>query len=146
MVLQAVSVLLNKKISIIILPLNQIGKEQAEKIAHIGGTPCFLNADTVSDSLLKDITAAKYTHILMSPEFAVSERLRKIILEPRFKDRLALVVIDEAHLVQLWGVKFRTDYTRLHLLRSLLGRHIPLYLCSATLDNSTLNALIKGIG
>jgi superfamily II DNA helicase RecQ len=65
-----------------------------------------LNADTVSDSLLKDITDAKYTHILMSPELAISERLREIILEPRFKDRLALVVIDDAHLVQLWGVKF----------------------------------------
>jgi superfamily II DNA helicase RecQ len=146
MILQSVSVLLDKKISIIILPLDQIGKEQAEKIACIGGRPCFLNADTISDRLLKDVSDGKYTHILMSPELAVSDRLRKIILEPRFKDRLALVVVDEAHLVQLWGVKFRTDYARLNLLRSLLGRQVPWYACSATLDSSTLDALIKGIG
>jgi superfamily II DNA helicase RecQ len=81
----------------------------------------------------------------MSPELAVSDRLRKMILEPRFKDRLALVVVDEAHLVQLWGIKFRSDYAQLNLLRSLLGRQVPWYVCSATLDSSTLKAVIKGI-
>jgi superfamily II DNA helicase RecQ len=111
MILQAVSVLLNKSISIVILPLDQIGKEQAEYIKQIGGQPCFLNADTISDKLLKDIRDAEYTHVLMSPELAVSERLCKTILEPKFKDRLALVVVDEAHLVAHWGIKFRTDYS-----------------------------------
>lgn len=125
MILQAVSVLLNKSVSIIILPLDEIGKEQAEYIKQIGGKLCFLNADTISDKLLEEVGDAKYTHILMSPELAVSEQLRKTILKPRFKDRIALVVIDEAHLVAQWGIKFRTDYLRLNLLRTLLGREIP---------------------
>jgi len=85
-------------------------------------------------------------NILLSPELAISERLRKTILDPKFKDRLALVVVDEAHLVQLWGVSFRTDYARLNLLRSILGHEVPWYCCSATLDTPTLTALIKGIG
>lgn len=113
MILQAVSILLDKTISIVILPLDEIGKQQANKIARLGGRPCFLNADTISDRLLMDVRNAKYTHILLSPELAISEKLRKTILDPKFKDRLALVVVDEAHLVQLWGVSFRTDYAML---------------------------------
>jgi hypothetical protein len=146
MILQAVSVLINKSISIVILPLDRIGQQQTSYIKQIGGRPCFLNADTISDKLLKDISSGKYTHILMSPELAVSERLRKTILEPKFKDRLALVVVDEAHLVSHWGVKFRTDYSRLNLLRTLIGPKIPWFACSATLDSKTLTDLIKGVG
>lgn len=47
-------ILLRKTINIIILSLNRIGKEQAEKIAHIGGQPCFLNADIICENVLKD--------------------------------------------------------------------------------------------
>jgi superfamily II DNA helicase RecQ len=145
MILQAVSVLQDKKISIVILPLDQIGKEQAGYIERIGGRPCFINADNISNRLLRQISDGKYTHLLMSPELAVSEKLRKTVIAPKFKDQLALIVIDEAHLVQQWGVKFRTDYARLHLLRTLLGRKIPWFACSATLDSLTLDALIKGV-
>jgi superfamily II DNA helicase RecQ len=146
MILQAVSVLVNKSISIVILPLDRIGQQQASYIEQIGGQPCFLNADNINEKLLKDISNGKYTHILMSPELAVSERLRKTIQDPKFKDRLALVVVDEAHLVSHWGVNFRTDYSRLNLLRTILGPSIPWFACSATLDSKTLTNLIKGVG
>jgi superfamily II DNA helicase RecQ len=125
MILQAVSVLVNKSISIVILPLDRIGQQQASYIEQIGGQPCFLNADNINEKLLMDISNGKYTHILMSPELAVSERLRKTTQDPKFKDRLALVVVDEAHLVSHWGVNFRTDYSRLNLLRTILGPSIP---------------------
>jgi hypothetical protein len=82
MMLQAVFIFLDKMISIIILSLDQIRKEQAEKIARIGGQPCFLNFDTISNlKLLEDIGNGKYTHVLMSPGPTVSDRLRKVILE-----------------------------------------------------------------
>jgi superfamily II DNA helicase RecQ len=136
MILQAASVLINKSISIVVLPLNQIGER-----------PCFLSADTPSDQLLHDTRSGKYTHILMSQELAVSERLR-IIVEPKFKDRLGLVVIDEAHLVSHWGIKYRTDYSRLNLLRILIviSPKVPWFACSATLDSKTLTDLMKGVG
>jgi hypothetical protein len=131
MILQAVSVLLDKSMSIVILPLDQIGKEQAEYIERIGGRPYFLNADTISNKLLKDVADAKYTHILMSPELAVSQRLRKTILEPKSKGRLSLVVVvDEAHLVSQWGVKFRTEYSRLNFsAQRLIPRYLELASC-----------------
>jgi hypothetical protein len=67
-------------------------------------------------------------------------------MHPGFRDRLALAVVDEAHLVAQWGKDFRTDYARLHQLRSLFGRDVPWFACSATLDMKTLHTVIEGLG
>lgn len=74
---------------------------------------------------MKDIERGKYTHVLMSTELAVSDKLRKTVLEPKFKNKFASVVIDEAYLVEVWSIKFKPDYARLRLLRSFLSRSIP---------------------
>ena len=146
MILQAVSLLLAKSITLVVLPLNQIGVEQANYIESIGGRACFLNRETLSSELLDRIRAGKFTHVLLSPELAISDTFRPTALHPSFRDRLALVVVDEAHLVAQWGKDFRTDYARLHQLRSIFGRDVPWFACSATLDIKTLHAVIEGLG
>ena len=146
MILQAVSLLLAKSITLVVLPLNQIGVEQANYIESIGGRACFLNRETLSSELLDRIQAGTFTHVLLSPELAISDKFRPTALHPSFRDRLALVIVDEAHLVAQWGKDFRTDYARLHQLRSLFGRDIPWFACSATLDIKTLHAVIDGLG
>jgi superfamily II DNA helicase RecQ len=57
----------------------------------------------------------------MSPELANSQRLRSVLEMPKFKDQVSLIIIDEAHLVEQWGVKFRINYTRLNELRVVIG-------------------------
>jgi superfamily II DNA helicase RecQ len=146
MILQAVSLLLDKSITLVVLPLNQIGVEQANYIENIGGRPCFLNRETFSSELLDRIQAGKFTHVLLSPELAISGKFRPTAIHPGFRDRLALVVVDEAHLVAQWGKNFRTDYARLHQLRSLFGSEVPWFACSATLDMETLHVVIEGLG
>lgn len=146
MILQAVSILLAKAITLVVLPLNQIGAEQTNYIQNIGGRPCFLNAETFSAELLEEIQAGIFTHVLLSPELAISDKFRPTATNPGFQSRLALVVVDEAHLVAQWGKDFRTDYARLHQLRSLFGRDVPWFACSATLDLKTLHVIIEGLG
>jgi hypothetical protein len=46
MILQAVSCLLSKSITLVILPLDRIGTEQAEYISRLGGRPCFQHIDS----------------------------------------------------------------------------------------------------
>ena len=99
MILQAASILIRKSITLVVLPLNQIGLEQAEYITRIGGRPCLLNADTISAKVLTDIQNGKYTHVLISPELAIGDKFHATAINPVFKERLGLVVIDEAHLV-----------------------------------------------
>jgi hypothetical protein len=55
MILQAVSLLIEKTITLFLLPLNQIGIEQAEYITSLGGRPCFLNTDTITAELLGEV-------------------------------------------------------------------------------------------
>ena len=146
MLLQAVSLLLEKAITLIVLPLNQIGIEQTEYIRSLGGRPCFLNADTTSAELLEEVKAAKYTHVLLSPELAIGDKFRAVACHPQFRERLRLVAIDEAHLVAHWGRAFRTDYARMQQLRALLGKNVPWFACSATLDQATLETVKQGCG
>jgi superfamily II DNA helicase RecQ len=143
MILQAVSILMQKSITLVILPLDQIGKDQMEYITRIGGNPCHLNTETLDSRLLSRIRKAEFTHILLSPELAIGDKFRSVVIDPVVNDQLSLVVIDEAHLVSQWGRNFRTDYARLSQLRSLLGRSLPWFACSATLDDTTLKSLIE---
>lgn len=146
MILQAVSLLLAKSITLVIIPLDRIGTEQTKYIEDIGGRPCFLNGETFSSRLLEEIKAGKFTHILLSPELAISDKFCQTAIHSSFQERLALVVVDEVHLVMQWGKDFRTDYARLHQLRSLFGRDVPWFACSATLDEKSLRAVTEGLG
>jgi superfamily II DNA helicase RecQ len=145
MILPAVPILFRKSIAIILLPLNQIGEEQAESITRIGGKPCFLNAETISRKLLNQVQQGLFTHTLINPELAISDDFRRIASNPAFKEQLSLVVVDEAHLVSQWGRAFRPAYARLNQLRSYLGMAVPWFACSATLDPDTLEAHKKGV-
>lgn len=113
MIFQAPSIMLKGQVTIILLPLNQIGIEQSEKIAKLGGKPCFLNGDLINSMVLKDLRQGKYTHLLFSPELALGDRLRPIIIDLANRTAIAAVCIDEAHLVFHWGVKLRKDYAQL---------------------------------
>jgi len=73
MILQAAFILMNKSITVVVLPLDRIAEEQAEYITRIGGRPCILNSETFSREMLVDIQDGKYTHILLSPELAVGD-------------------------------------------------------------------------
>jgi superfamily II DNA helicase RecQ len=146
MILQAVTLLIRKSITVVVLPLDQIGLEQSEYITSIGGRPFFLNADTISMKILTDIQSGKYTHILTSPELAISDKFHATAIHPEFKERLGLVVIYEAHLVSQWGRGFRTEYARLGQLRALFGNHVPWFACSATLDDEAFKKLKEGAG
>ena len=61
-----------------------------------------------------------YIYILISPELLVSNRLHKVLVDPIFRSHVALVVVDEVHLLANWGETFRIAYTQLFKVRSVL--------------------------
>jgi len=145
MVLQAAPILMCRSMTIVLLPLDRIAQEQAEYISRIGGRPCILNSDTFNRGIILDIQNGKYTHILLSPELAVGDKFHDTATYPELKERLGLVVVDEAHLVSQWGGEFRKEYARVGQLRSLFGSSVPWFACSATLDTATLEKVKKGV-
>ena len=137
MIMQAMPCLYRASVVIIILPLNAIGAEQKAKIEELPGTrPVHVFTETISARLLREIRIGVYTHILISPEMLVGKRFHKILTNPTFRAHVGLVVIDEVHLVANWGGSFRSSYTQLWKVRSLLGRR-PWFACTATLDDTT---------
>ena len=118
-----------------------------------------LNGQSNSDTLLREIRIGKYTHgrnprsifnhlnitaeqmdtVLLSPEIALSERFKtEVLYDQAFQDHLVLVAIDELHVVSEWGLRWRTSYSQLALLRDMVSRSVPWLGCSATLDPVTL--------
>ena len=94
----------------------------------------------------------KYTHIFLSPELANSEALHPLFTNPQFKKHLAMIVVDEAHLVTHWGQlangeepAFREEFSKLENLRSLVGLSVPLFAYSATLDPETLKDVMRSL-
>ncbi|KAJ5567194.1 hypothetical protein N7535_006500 [Penicillium sp. DV-2018c] len=135
---QAVSLLVKESIAIVVLRFNQTGVEQAECISNLGGKPCILNADTMTDKLLEEVKACKYTHVLLSPALELHDKFRLMAIQPKFQERLSLVAVDDAHLVARWGRNFREGPGQLVQLRILTGHDVPWLACSATLDQATL--------
>lgn len=82
-------------------------------MVHNDGQPCFLNTDTISNVVLKDIAHGKYAHVSMIPELAVSANPRKTILE--FNQKISLYWWSLIRpILSNYGTKLRTDYTRLN--------------------------------
>ncbi|KAF2174427.1 P-loop containing nucleoside triphosphate hydrolase protein [Zopfia rhizophila CBS 207.26] len=147
MIFQAVSLLFPDKITLAILPLNEIANDQERVITQAGGSVLVLNADTPNRTQeVERARAGHYSYIILSPELAVDEKFRGLFTDHVFRDKLGLVAIDEAHLVRTWGEDFREAYQQLGRVRSLLNDSAPWFACSATLDKDTMDELINSVG
>jgi len=145
-VLQAVSILVPQSVTIIVLPLNAIGTEQMQKISCLPlAKPVHVWERTISAALLSDIRQGVYTHILISPELLATPALHEVLIDIHFRSHVALVVVDEVHLLSDWGQTFRPSYAQLFKIRALLG-YKPWFACTATLDSPTFDVVCKLAG
>ena len=129
--------LLQALVVIIILLLNAISIEQKVKIKELPGIrPVYIYAEIISARLLREIRIRVYTYILISPELLVSKRFYKTLTNPAFYAYIRLVVINKVHLMANQGGSFRSSYTQLQKVRSLLGWK-PQFAYTVTLNNIT---------
>lgn len=137
----------SKNICLMIMPLSLLEEDQARGINAIQGcAACVLNAATNSESLRQKIKNGEYTHVLTSPEIALHKNFLPILHHEPFLNRLALVGIDELHVVQQWGESFRPNYSQLQVLRARVGPTVPWFGTSATLDPAMLQAVKVSAG
>ena len=96
-----------------------------------GARPIFVNAKNISKATLHDICIGHYTHILVSPELLTGKKFRHLLQDPHFRSMVKWVVVDELHLVSIWGDSFRKSYAMLEVIRHTLG-HKPWFGCTTT--------------
>ncbi|OJD26691.1 hypothetical protein ACJ73_01922 [Blastomyces percursus] len=124
--------------------------DQAASINKRGGRwkACVLNATTKTLELLDKIRKGMYTHILLGAEVAVANHFAQVLKDPVFRRKLVLIAVDEAHVVEEWGKTFRTDYSRLAILRTRAATQgrVPFFATSATIDPDMLKDIKKTLG
>jgi len=132
-------------ITLQIIPLSKLGKEQEEGIARYpGARPCLITEETKDSNpnLFSEILAGRYTHILLGPEQAISPTFYRLFLVGSFVDRVRLVAIDECHVIRQWR-EFRTAYIQFHELRRMMCSATLFFACTATFDAATEDQLLQ---
>ncbi|CAD6938932.1 unnamed protein product [Tilletia laevis] len=95
---------------------------------------------------------SEHAHLVFASPEAVLDNpsVQDLLKDPIFKGRLRALVVDEAHVVQTWGLTpsarsalpFRPAFSRIQTLRTRLGAHLPLLAVSATLPAATVRSIL----
>ena len=97
--------------------------------------------------MFNEILLAVATHIFTSPEIALSKNFKKNVLDdPLFSDRLCFLAIDEIHLVEQWGNKFRPLYAEIEKVRKRIPCGVSLLGVSATLIKRVRSQVLARAG
>ncbi|KAF8141803.1 P-loop containing nucleoside triphosphate hydrolase protein [Boletus edulis] len=101
------------KILVVILPLNSLESDQAQRCTSMGITAVTVNHSTYTLHLHEELVERKYQIIFMSPEMAISNcQFNSLLCSPEY----------HAHM-----------YAWCDKLHSFILTHIPLYVTSATM-------------
>ncbi|KAL9935119.1 hypothetical protein V8E36_006195 [Tilletia maclaganii] len=89
--------------------------------------------------------------VFASPETLIDNPVvRSVLKDESFRSKLLAIVVDEAHIVQTWGLTpagknalpFRPAFSKIQTLRARLGSHLPVLAVSATLPQSCVQAVL----
>ncbi|XP_061186069.1 ATP-dependent DNA helicase RecQ-like [Saccostrea echinata] len=120
---------------IVISPLISLMKDQVLNIKSLG-VDCAYIGEKQEGGELMNIKNGKVPVLLMSPESLFSGSWRQVLETDVIRRLVSAIVVDEAHCVEQWGDEFRTDYSRINELRSILPEAVMVALtATATLDS-----------
>jgi len=130
-------------ITLVISPLISLMKDQVENLVANGVAAAFINSSQSGadkNEILQQCRDKKLKLLYVSPETLVTGMDTWINELP-----LAMVAIDEAHCVSMWGHDFRPEYTMIRELRNRFG-NIPFIALTATADRITRKDIIQHLG
>lgn len=133
--------------TIIVSPLLALMRNQIESARRLGITAETLNSTNTDNwpEVTQRILDNHIDCLLISPERLANDRFIETVLQP-IADRIALMVIDEAHCISDWGHDFRPDYRRIvSILRQLPG-NTPVLGTTATANNRVVEDIQAQLG
>ena len=97
------------------------------------------------DDVLARLAADDVDVLLVSPERLTNPRFRDEQL-PALRERIGLLVVDEAHCISDWGHDFRPDYRRLADLIDSMPDGVPVLATTATANERVVTDVAEQLG
>jgi superfamily II DNA helicase RecQ len=154
-----------KAVVLVLNPLDTLGDNQVLEKVQAGFTAINLTKLTFNEQTAKEILIGDYQFVYLSPEiFLNSKMFQDLYYSSTFQNRIALIVIDEAHMIYIWGIVesgpaekqtsshlrhqdsglFRPSYGKLGA-QLLFRNDKPLLLLSATCRPMATEAIMKSL-
>ncbi|KAA1137117.1 ATP-dependent DNA helicase sgs1 [Puccinia graminis f. sp. tritici] len=154
-----------RAVVLVLNPLDSLGDNQVLEKEKAGFTAINLTKMNFNRKTADSIKNGDYNFIYLSPEiFLNSKSFDEVYFSSAFQNRLALIVIDEAHMVYIWGlvesstlktinsVHLRIeDYALFRPCYGKLGPHLlfrnnkPILLLSATCRPVAVEGIMKSL-
>ncbi|KLO19328.1 P-loop containing nucleoside triphosphate hydrolase protein [Schizopora paradoxa] len=129
---------------LVISPLLSLQYNQVERFTKEGFKAVAVNGETWSPKLAQRLKAGHDQIIVTSPEMCFThEPFREILSSSDFSKDIVAIIIDECHVVEAWGEKFRTYYKAVGDLRAFFPIGTPILATTATLTPSSQQKLAK---
>ncbi|KAH9942868.1 P-loop containing nucleoside triphosphate hydrolase protein [Amylocystis lapponica] len=119
-----------KGIGIVVVPTKLLGEQQAETACSRGLRALAINQDTVRKAsrakpkrdLFQELASGDDVRLgIMSPQMLQSDRLEKILSNPKTKRLIRWFLIDEVHLLLATGTQWITAYASVKYMRPCLS-------------------------
>ncbi|PLW21659.1 hypothetical protein PCANC_03211 [Puccinia coronata f. sp. avenae] len=153
-----------KAIVLVLNPLDSLGDDQVREKELVNITPINLNKMTMNHQTVQKIKKGEYSFIYLSPEvFLNSSLFTELFFSAPFQALLCLIVIDEAHMIYMWGLvvsrqsKFLVSFGRIedrgafrvshgHIGTRLMATNkIPILLLSATCRPIAVESILNNL-
>lgn len=126
-------------VTIVISPLLSLMEDQVNHLQELDIQAFIINGETTKEEKahlmngLRDREPERFVRLLyVTPEMLTkNERMVGVLQELHGRNKLARIVIDEAHCVSQWGHDFRPDYKQLGSVRALFPG-VPVLALTAT--------------
>lgn len=133
--------------TIIVSPLLALMRNQIESAKRLGIIAETMNSTNHDDwqAVTQRILNNQIDCLLISPERLAKDSFIETVLQP-IADRIALMVIDEAHCISDWGHDFRPDYRRIVNILRQLPSNTPVLGTTATANNRVVEDIQTQLG
>jgi ATP-dependent DNA helicase RecQ len=133
--------------ALLVSPLLSLMRNQIAAAERMGVRASTINSDNQDrwDEIEGAIRREEVDILLISPERLANERFRSGVLG-HVADRIALLVIDEAHCISDWGHDFRPNYRLLERIVKTLPRNLRLLATTATANDRVMKDLATVLG